>query len=144
MIKEIATFILNQTTVSYWARDVNFFAGHLPVINSERTKLEEIPRVACILENVPAALVGDLPDRQDKQIQIWNRAESYFKARDDANEFFQMLHGSTQWALPQIGGSGEEYFAMIIDGVASPAPIENPDEKGRFVFSTNYLFKICE
>jgi len=31
---------------------------------------------------------------------------------------------------------------MVINAMAKPAPIENPDERGRFVFSTNFLFSI--
>jgi hypothetical protein len=143
MIKEIGEFILDRVNISYWVRDVNYFIGHLPVKNSDGDKVEVIDRVCVILENVPADLVGDLPDRQDKPIQIWNRNKSFFTAREDAYRFFNVLHGSSQWDLPVIG-SGEEYTAMIIDGAGSPAPIENPDPKGRVVFSSNYMWRNCE
>ena len=84
-----------------------------------------------------------MPDSADKPIQIWNRADSYFRAREDAFKFHDVLHGSSQWELPQIS-SGREYCAMIIDAQASPAPIENPNEEGLFVFSGNYIFRIAE
>ena len=143
MIKEIALHILSRTSVSYWERDVNFFVGHRPIVNINGDKVDEIKRIAVILENVPADVIGDLPDRQDKPIQIWNRAASFFQARDDANEFYEILHGQSQWELPQVS-SGREYCAMIIDAQASPAPIENPNEEGLYVFSGNYLFRIAE
>ena len=144
MQKELATFILDQITpiVGYWERDVNCFVGHLPIRNINGDEVNSIKRVCAILFNTPAALVGDLPDRADQEVQIWNRHESYFKALDDAREFFTVLHGSSQWELP-ILASGFVYTAMIIDAVAGPAVIENPDPKGRFVFSCNYLFRVC-
>lgn len=144
MIKEISTFILERvgTVQSYWVRDVNCFVGHIPIENVDGGKVDSIPRICAFLFNTGSALVGDLPDREDREVQIWNRHISYFNAGQDAQAFFEILHGSSQWTLPIIV-SGKEYTAMIIDGVASPAPIENPDSKGRFVFSTNYIFRVC-
>ena len=112
-------------------------------MNINGKKLEEIPRIVCILENTPADTIGDLPDRADKPVQIWNRNESFFRARDDAFEFHSFLHGSSQWQLPLVS-SGVIYTAMIIDSMGTPAPIENPDSKGWFVFSANYMFRIAE
>lgn len=143
MIKEISEFIRVRSAISYWNLDVNYFVGHLPLINANQDKVEVIERVAVILENVPADLEGDLPDRQFKPIQIWNRNKSFFTAREDAYRFFDSLHGCSQWDLPVIG-SGEEYTVMVIDGMGSPTPIENPDPKNRVVFSTNYMWRICE
>ena len=144
MIKEIAAFILQQNAaITYWVRDVNYFVGHIPILNINNVKVEGISRIAGILENSPGDPVGDLPDRLDKPIQIYNRAGSYFQARRDAKNFYDSLHGSSQWELPSIT-SGETYWAMIIDAMGSFAPIENPDSKGRFVFSANYLFRIAE
>jgi len=144
MLKEISTFILNRINVvnPFWTRDINFFVGHVPVRNKDGLSLEQIPRMAAILENSPADLVGDLPDRQDKPIQILNRHSNFFTARADAMQFFDDLHGENQCDLPVIA-SGLEYTVMVIDGIGSPVPIENPDDKDRFVFSTNYLFRIC-
>ena len=145
MLKEIGTFILNRINVvnPFWERDINFFVGHRPVRNTNGLALEQIPRMTVILENSPADLVGDLPDRQDKPIQILNRNATFFTARDDANQFFADLHGENQCDLPVIA-SGLEYTVMVIDGIGSPVPIENPGDKDRTVFSTNYLFRICE
>lgn len=143
MLKEISTFILDRVAANpYWQRDVNYFAGHRPVRNNASLSVEQIPRIAVILENAPADVIGDLPDRADKPVQILNRNESFFTARDDAYEFFNALHGLSQCDLPVIV-SGSEWTAMIIDAIASPFPVENPDDKDRTVFSTNYLFRIC-
>ena len=145
MLKEIGTFILNRINViePYWTLDINYFVGHRPVRNKNGLALEQLDRIAVILENSPADLIGDLPDRQDKPVQILNRHSDFFTAREDANKFFDDLHGENQCDLP-VFSSALAYTVMIIDGIGSPVPIENPDEKDRFVFSTNYLFRICE
>ena len=147
MLKEIATFILNRVSLtgshSYWVIDTNMFAGHIPLRNKANINLLQGPRMCAILENTSADVIGDLPDRADKPIQILNRAANFFEAREDAMEFYTALHGLVQCDLPVIT-SGFEYTAMIIDAMATPYPIENPDEKDRFWFSTNYMFRICE
>jgi hypothetical protein len=142
MIKEVSEFILQRLAHSYWERDINFFVGHLPTVNKEGKKVEEITRICAVLENTPADTIGDLPDRADKPIQIYNWNNSYFSARVDAFEFHTVLHGSSQWQLPIIE-SGSEYTAMIIDSYATPAPIESPNERGLYIFSCNYLFRIA-
>lgn len=139
MLKEMSTFILNQLAHPYWIRDLNLFVGKLPVQNSAGVNVVELDRICCFLENTPAATIGQLPDREDKPLQIWNRNNTFFRARNDAYEFYNLLHGSTQWDMP-IVDSGPQYTAMVIDAIASPAPIINPDAKGRVVFSTNYLW----
>jgi len=135
-IKEIAQWIENNTA---WTIGTDFFVGHLPLKRQDGT---DVPiRCMIILENTPGALVPDLPDRIDKAIQIWNRAENYFDAREDAMGIFELIHGTAGWNLPVIV-SGEQYLAMVVDGVASPAPIENPSEKGFYIFSCNYIWRL--
>ena len=137
-LREIAQFIEDNTS---WQIGVDFFVGHLP----PKTDDGEDPPVRCVvlLENTPGAVEGQLPDRIDKPVQIWNRAQNYTQARDDAYEFYNLLHGTHGWNLPVLT-SGEEYLAMTVDAIGTPAPIQNPDERGRFVFSTNYLWRIEE
>jgi hypothetical protein len=77
----------------------------------------------------------------DKEVQVWNRARDYMDARDDAMTIFELLHGTAGWNLPVIV-SGENYLAMAVEAAGSPAPIENPDERGFFVFSTNYIWRL--
>ena len=144
MIKQMSTLVLNRvgTVQSYWIRDVNCFVGHIPIENINGVKVESMDRICAFLFNTPAATVGDLPDRADQELQIWNRHLSWHNAREDAMVFFEVLHGGSQWDLPVIE-SGDNYNSMIIDAVGTPAPIENPDPKRRYVFSCNYLFRVC-
>lgn len=141
MIKEVATYILMEIGVAYWERDVNFFVGHKPIKNSNGDDVASMERFLELLEGTPGATIPDLKDRADQEFQILNYHKSYFKAREDAWSFYDLLHSSSQCDLPIIR-SGIELSAYIINAVGTPAPIENPDEKGRFIFSTNYLWMI--
>lgn len=137
MLKEITTFILQQSGMGDWERDVNFFAGHLPVKNKNG---DDCPiRCVVLLENAGGATVPDLADRADKAIQIWNRNTSFFTAREDAYLFYDTLHATEGWTLPVVDAA---YYAMEIIATNIPAPIGNPDEKGNYIFSTNYIWMI--
>lgn len=138
ILKEICQFIEDQSFGPPWTIGVTLFAGHMPVKDKNGAGLGD--RILLVLENTPGDTIGELPDRVDKMIQIWNRASGYFQARADAKEIYTFLHGSAGWELAEVEESG--YLVMVIDGVGSPAPIENPDEKGFFVFSTNYIWRI--
>jgi len=139
MLKEICQFILDHCATSlHFVLGENFFAGHLPMKNMLGA---EVPtRVMVILERVPSAVNGQLPDYVDKVIQIWNRNDNYFEARQDAQDIYDCLHGFTGHVL--MISSVDQYYALVIDAMATPAPIANPNEKGEFEFSTNYLFRI--
>jgi len=142
MIKEISTFILQRLAPHpYWERDINFFVGHIPVRNKDGMNILQIPRIVAILENSAADVTGYLPDRADKPIQVLNRNDNFFEAREDAYEIYDLLHGLEGCDLPVVA-SGGDYVAMIIDAMSQPYPIENPDGKGRYAFTTNYLFRI--
>lgn len=141
MIKEVATYILTEIGVAFWVRDVTFFVGHIPIKNSNGDDVASMERFAALLEGTPGATIPDLKDRADQEFQILNYHNSYHKARSDAYAFYILLHSSSQCDLPIIG-SGTEITAYIINAIGTPAPIENPDDKGRFVFSTNYLWMI--
>lgn len=138
MLKAIAAFILSHSGLP-WALGENFFAGYMPVKNTLDAPVPE--RVMVLLERVPAAVDGYLPDYAAKAVQIWNRAREYFAARDDAQQVYELLHGASGWDLPEID-SGEAFYAMTIDAIGTPAPIANPNENGLFEFSTNYIFRI--
>jgi len=141
-LQEIAQYIENSTA---WMLGVNMFAGFLP----EKLQGGGPPPERCVvlLERTPGAVVGELPDRIDKEVQVWNRAGSvggiwgYWTARDDAYGIYWLLHGDAGRHLP-ILTSSEEYFCGSITAVATPAPIASPNERGLFEFSTNYIFKI--
>lgn len=135
-IYEISQFIEDKTA---WVIGATMFVGHLPLKTEAGT--EPPTRCQTILENTPGAVEGQLPDRKDKMIQIRSRAKDYGQAKADADALYLLLHGTHGWNLP-ILTSGEVYLAMTVDAVGTPAPIENPDKRGRFVFSTNYLWRI--
>lgn len=141
MIKEVATYILDEIGIAYWERDVTFFVGHIPIENRNGVDVRTMERFTALLQPTPGDVVPDLKDRADQPFQILNYNSSFFTARDDAWDFYGLLHSSSQCDLPIIG-SGADYVAYIINAIGTPAVIENPDNKGRFIFSTNYLFMI--
>jgi len=138
MLKNICAFILSHSGLP-WILGINFFSGHLPQKDRKGNILDE--RVMVILERTPGGTDGYLPDYMDKMIQVWNRARTYDEAAADAMEIYWILHGSTGWDL---GGlvSGDNPYLLICDAMGTPAPINNPGEKGLYEFSTNYLMRI--
>ena len=137
-LQEIAQWVEDKTA---WLIGATMFVGHLP----PKTEAGTDPPIRCLtlLENTPGGVEGQLPDRKDKMIQFRNRAQNYSDAKADADALFTLMHGTHGWNLP-ILTSGEVYLAMTVDAMGTPAPVENPDKRGRFVFSTNYLWRIEE
>lgn len=140
MIKEVATYILNEIGIAFWVRDVTFFVAHIPLNNKDGEDVQTMRRFAALLETA-GSTIPDLKDRADVAFQILNYNSSFFTAHEDAWSFYDLLHSSSQCDLPIIGGA-PELSAYIINAIGTPAVIENPDEKKRFVFSTNYLWMI--
>jgi len=140
MIKEVTTYILDEIGIAFWERDVTFFVGHIPLKNKDGDDVASMLRFTALLET-SGSTIPDLKDRADQMFQILNYNRSFFTARDDAWAFYDLLHSSSQCDLPIIG-SGIELSAYIINAIGTPAVVENPDDKGRFVFSTNYLWMI--
>jgi hypothetical protein len=138
MIQEIAQFIEDQTSLTI---GVDLFVGHLPSMTQGGT----VPplRLASVMEKTPSATDGYWPDYEQKEIQVLVKGQSYFTARALAYEIYRALHGQAGWRLPVLT-SGEEYIANTIDGVSPPYPLENPEEKGIFLFSTNFIFRITK
>lgn len=145
MIKEITQFILTEIAPinPFWVRDVNVFVGHLPITNINSVKIDRPgqERIALFLENSVADTFHQLPDRQDKPVQIINRNASFFTARDDAYEFYDLLKSRNRCILPVVT-SGIQYIAMVIEAQGTPIPLENPDAKNRYIFNNNYLFRV--
>lgn len=111
--------------------------GHRP--------LDAPDRCSVVLETGGGATFFGLQDRIDKQIQILTRALTYFTARGDAWIIYDALitnfsYGSANWDLPIII-AGKKYTAMVIEATTDPTYI-GQDEKLRFEFSTNFLFRI--
>jgi len=137
-IYSIARFLCYQSGCA-WVLGRNLFVAYLPDKRADGTP----PPVRCcvVLERTPGGTVPDLPDWEEKAIQIWNRAEDYYTASVDAWCLYTALHGTAGWTLPATLGMPAQH-CMVIAGVGSPAPIQNPDEKGYFEFSTNYIWSI--
>lgn len=136
MIQEFGLFIEN---VSAWEIGTDLFIAELPVKRVNGTEVPE--RCVLIAEDGPSTVNGQLPDRVDKEIQIWNRARDYWTAKADAMALYRRLHGRENIWLP-ILTSGEDYLIMSLDAVAEPSPIAKPNAKGLYEFSTNYILKI--
>ena len=170
MIKEITTFIAQKSAdvtwniTQTWTIGTNLFAGHVPVKNFAGVNIPI--RYLAVLENAGGAVLSDVggvvatippsnptdpnygctywPKYIEKAVQLLNRAESYFIARQDAEELYEAFHNTAGWNLGPVVGVARQYLAIVIDAYGPPAPVGNPDEKGLFQFSTNYVWKIEE
>lgn len=134
MIQEITEFIENQAGLT---RDTDIFSGHRPQ--------DAIDNCDVVLEHTGGTAFFDLPERADIVIQVLSRGDTYLTARKRAYVIYDaifrnyVLTGSAGWTLP-IVTVGEEYEVMVIEPLAPPQYI-GQDEKPRFEFSTNYVFK---
>jgi len=167
MIKEITTFIAQKSAdvtwsiTTTWIIGRNLFAGHIPVKNVLGV---DIPvQYLAVLENAGGAVLQNVggvvtatppsaptdlssywPKYIEKAVQLLNRAESYFVAHKDAEELYEAFHNTAGWKLPLVAPANRQYLACVVDAYGPPAPVGNPDEKGLFQFSTNYVWKIEE
>lgn len=138
MIKEITKFI---ATESGFALGTKLQCAH-------RTP-ESPVRCSVVLESVGGIVYPDLPDRVDKMIQVISRAKTYMKARDDAWVIYKALYPDlTAAGLPSgartilaVAPATQDYEAQTIEPLADPQYI-GQDDKGRFEFSTNYIFRM--
>lgn len=140
MLYSIAKFI-ESLSGCIFELGKTLFIGYVPT--REKDGIEAPDRCGAVLANAPGLPVPDLPDWEEKAIQFWNRAASYDIAQDDAYCVYASLHGTAGWTLPSALG-GPPYCAMVINAVGTPAVIENPGERGLFVFSTNYVWSMAE
>jgi len=132
MIKEIGTFI---------AARAGFAVGTTMQIGHRTDSSPD--RCGVALESAGGGLHFDLPDRVDKMIQVISRATTYMDARDDAWTIFNALHGEAGWKtdLTAIAPATQNYEAMTIEALTDPQYI-GQDDKDRYEFSTNYIFRI--
>ena len=106
-----------------------------------------------VLETTGGEVFFELPERADPVIQVLSRAEDYFIARARAHAIYDAIfrihtvpdalgftYGSAGWTLP-VMVAGVQYEAMIIEPLSPPQYI-GQDEKLRYEFSTNYVFKL--
>lgn len=132
MLKAICQFIENKTS---FVKGTTLQVGWRPSSAPDRCNL--------VAESGGGGTIFDLPDRVDKMIQVLSRATTYFDARDDAQEIYDVLHGAAGWELPEVV-VGEKYQAMVIEAVSVPQYLGTDEGggKGRHEFSTNYIFRI--
>jgi len=147
MLKEITTFIESQT--DGLIRDTNLFAGHRPD--------DKINACDVILETAGGTTFFHWAKRADLVIQVLSRAKTYFKARARAWKIYDAIyrehtapdalgtvHPSAGWRLPLAAAEGSKtHEIMIIEPLATPQ-FARQDEKLRYEFSTNYIFKMVK
>ncbi len=141
MIKEITQFIINRAAllpapvVLTFGTDI--FSGFRPQ--------DSVDACDVVLETTGGEIFFELPERADPVIQVLSRAEDHFVARARVHVIYDAIfrthiYGSAGWTLP-IMVAGVQYEAMVIVPLAPPQYI-GTDEKSRFEFSTNYIFKL--
>lgn len=150
MIKEITTFIRDQAVALVppvvLTIDTDLFAGHRPQGTTDNCDL--------ILETTGGEIFFELPERADPVIQVLSRGKTYFTARARAHVIYDAIfrihtvpdalgftYGSAGWPIGPILPGGDTYEIMVIVPLAPPQWIDQ-DEKLRYEFSTNYIFKI--
>ena len=136
MLKEISEFIEDHTSFIIGS---TLQTGH---------RTQSAPdRCICVLETAGGSVVPELPDRVDLNIQVIARGLTYFNAHDDAWAVYDGIYrnfkayAAAGFALPAAGGGAGTLTAMTITPLASPQYI-GTDEKGRYEFSTNYIFLV--
>lgn len=132
MIKEVTDFIATQAGLT---RDTDIFAGH--------RLLDTIDACDVVLEVTGGNVFFDLPERADPVFQVLSRAKTYMIARARAYVIYDAIfrdhiYGSAGWILPVVDAA---YEAMVIEPLAPPQ-YRGLDDKKRFEFSTNYVFKL--
>lgn len=82
-----------------------------------------------------------LKDKKEVRIQVLVIATDYHVARAYTLAIFSLLHGAVGITLPKIGDV--TYFINTCEAITIPQSLGS-DEKGKKVFSTNYLIRIKE
>lgn len=136
MFREICTFIANQT---------GFVLGDTLQVGH---RTQDAPdRCAVVGEAGGGEHNFDNQDMANLNIQVLCRGDTYFDARDDAWAVLQALtnYGGppSSWNIPRIDGSGEDYLAMTIEAIQTPAYM-GQDENRRYEFSVNFVFRMEE
>jgi len=132
VIKEVAKFIANKAGLTI---GTDLFEGHRP---------QDAPD-ACdvVIESSGGSVFPELPERADPVFQLLSRDWTYFTARARAYVIYDAIfrdwtYGAANFTLPVVDAA---YEAMIIEPLATPQYI-GQDEKRRYEFSCNYIFKI--
>lgn len=128
MIKAIAQYIENETDFTI---GTDLWPGFIPAS-------DEGDGIALIESGgVPNFY---LTDAKAKAVQVISRASDYQTARDNAQTIFELLHGAAGITLPVVD-AGEAYYVNTIEAISDPQSL-GQDEKGLFIISTNYIFRM--
>jgi len=130
VIKEIATYI--ESKVTDLTINTNFFVGWKPV--------DSVAKCSWLIES-GGKPDGYLKDRGEFTMQVLSRGESYFEARMEAYKIFDVLNTGAGLTLPDLGSG--VYMANAVEAVNFPQSL-GEDEKGYWLFSTNYILRIGE
>jgi hypothetical protein len=130
MIKEITTY-LKTLLGTNWVIGTNLFAGFIP---------SGIEADTLVLIESGGAPNFYLPDRMDKAVQIISRAKDYHDAMECAMAAYTALHGKAGITLSVIV-AGQAYYVNTIAATSIPQSL-GQDDKGLFIISTNYVFKL--
>ena len=118
----------------------NLFVGGFPDLRADGTKTPN--RAVTLIDQSGSAVYFDIPDRADFMVQVLARGDQKRDPKTDSETIFKRIHGIAQINLPPEDAlSGGLYVAMTIEANAGPRDI-GQDEKGRFQYSTNYIFRI--
>lgn len=127
--KALAQFIVAQTS--------SFAIGTTLQVNWRPTDAPD--RCTTLLET-GGSTITDLPDREDKLIQLLSRALASDDARDDAYELFDALHGVSGFDLPEVV-VGDKYRLQVSEATSPPQYL-GINAKKYHEYSTNYILKI--
>ncbi len=124
MIKEVANYI--ETELPVFVIGAKLQVGHWN---------ESAPNRATLLLESGGTPNEFLSDRKDPyMLQVLSRAETYMTARDDAYSIYNLLHLKTQLNFESI------YEINVVSATSVPQSL-GEDDKGRFLFTTNYIFR---
>jgi hypothetical protein len=137
MLLELRDWLLLR--VPWLVAGENFWAGTLP---EKTVSGADIPTRVLVLLEVPSATEPDLKDRFDAKLQVWNRAEDYFDAEQDALSIYEQLH-SNEWLDLPVRISGQAFRIWTSEAEGRPRPVESPDARKHYTFVTDYILRIA-
>jgi hypothetical protein len=128
MIKQIGQYVENSTEHTI---GTDLFIGYKP---------ETAPDdCVAVLETGGGKPDFYHSDYAEKLIQVMARGSTYFTARGIAVGIFDALHAKKGITLPSV--DDKSYYVNVIEAIQVPQYL-GQDEKGRFLFSTNFIFRI--
>ena len=138
MIDSVVQWIVNLGLG--YTTGVNVFSGFIPSKRSDETEVPD--RILLIADSASSAVYFDVRDRVDFLVQFLNRSRNKAECNSDAKIIFDRIHGKCGINLPDRDeGSGRLYVSMTVEANQAPQSV-GQDEKRRFLYSTNYIFRI--